>query len=219
MTELLPPPPVAPAPPAPLTMAFGPLSISYDDRVLTPRPWTQLQARWAAEILEEAPPGPVLELCSGAGHIGLLAVHGTDRRLVCVDVDPVACGFARRNADAAGRGGLVEVRNLAVDDFASDEQYPLIVADPPWVLSEHLACFPADPALAIDGGDDGLALARRCVAVIDQQLHPDGAALLQLGSVVQLETLTGELPSGLVAADVRAEPGRGLVVRLVRPGR
>ena len=57
------------------TMTFGDLEIAYDDRVLTPRPWTALQSEWAAELLESAPAGPVLELCAGAGQIGLLAVR------------------------------------------------------------------------------------------------------------------------------------------------
>ena len=66
--------------------------------MLAPREWTQTQALWANDLLAVVPPGPVLELCSGVGHLGLLAVHGTDRRLVCVDVDPVACAYAVDNA-------------------------------------------------------------------------------------------------------------------------
>ena len=85
-------------------MDFGRLRIAFDDRVLRPRPWTAAQSAWAAEILATAPAGPVLELCSGAGQIGLLAVADIDRRLVCVDLDPVACDYARRNAAAAGHG-------------------------------------------------------------------------------------------------------------------
>ena len=34
--------------------SFGSLTISYDDRVLEPRPWTADQSHWAAEILAEA---------------------------------------------------------------------------------------------------------------------------------------------------------------------
>ncbi len=167
----------------PRSMTFGPLTIAYDERVLTPRPWTVLQAEWARELLEEAPPGPVLELCSGAGQIGLLAVHGTGRRLVCVDADPVACGYAATNAKAAGRGDLVEVREARLDGLAPDEVYPLVIADPPWVRTDQVGCFPADPVRAIDGGEDGLRVARACVAAIDRHLHADGSALLQLGAI------------------------------------
>ncbi|WP_364517455.1 methyltransferase [Nocardioides sp. LML1-1-1.1] len=202
---------------APRSMTFGPLSIAYDDRVLTPRPWTVLQSEWARELLETAPPGPVLELCSGAGHIGLLAVHDTDRALVCVDVDPIACGYAEANARAAGRAGLVDVRNVAMGELAAGELFPVVVADPPWVLSDQVGCFPADPVRAIDGGADGLALARECVATIDRHLDPRGAALLQLGSLDQARSLRGELPDSLRMSDIRAEAGCGLVLLLQRP--
>ncbi|MBM7520488.1 methyltransferase [Nocardioides nitrophenolicus] len=198
-------------------MTFGSLSIAYDDRVLAPRAWTRSQSAWARELLDVVPPGPVLELCSGVGHIGLLAVAGTERRLVCVDVDPVACAYAERNAAAAGRGHLVEVRNHALDAFVSDEVFALVIADPPWVRSEHVGCFPADPVLAIDGGADGLDRARECVRLIDRHLHADGAALLQLGSYAEAEELSAELPATLRIAVSEAEPGRGLVVELVRP--
>ncbi len=199
------------------TIEFGPLTIRYDDRVLAPRPWTQTQARWARELLSDVPPGPVLELCCGVGHLGLLAVAGTGRRLVFVDVDPVACAYAASNAHAAGCGDLVDVRNLSVEAFASDEVFALVVADPPWVRTDLVRCFPADPVLAIDGGADGLDRARDCIHVIDRQLHEDGAALLQLGSYAEAETLAAELPTTLVVAGTQAEPGRGLIVHLVRP--
>lgn len=198
-------------------MAFGPLTISYDDRVLTPRPWTVIQAEWARELLEDAPPGPVLELCCGAGQIGLLAVHGTGRRLVCVDVDPVACGYAAANARAAGRGDLVEVREVAVDGLSPDEVFPVVVADPPWVRTDQVGCFPEDPLRAIDGGDDGLRVARECVAAIDRHLHADGSALLQLGALDEARALRDELPPSLEMVDVRGEPGCGLVLLLRRP--
>ena len=84
------------------TMRFGSLQIRYDDRVLEPRPWTTAQSAWAAELIEQAPEGDVLELCTGAGHIGLLAIAGSDRRLVAVDASPTAAEHAADNAAAAG---------------------------------------------------------------------------------------------------------------------
>ena len=56
-------------------MTIDELEISYDQRVLEPRPWTAAQSRWASSLFRVLPPGPVLELCAGAGHIGLLAVR------------------------------------------------------------------------------------------------------------------------------------------------
>lgn len=203
--------------PAVATIRFGSLTIAYDDRVLLPRPWTLLQSEWARELLASAPAGPVLELCSGAGHIGLAAVVGTGRRLVCVDRDPVACAFAEHNARAAGLQDLVEVRAMDLDqvgtDGAVDETYPLVIADPPWVPSGQVGRHPEDPLGAIDGGPDGLELARQCLGVLERCLAPGGDALVQLGSVEQAVALAGELTGSLRIAETRTRPD-GVVVRV-----
>src|SRR4029079_13171822 len=107
---------------------FGGLPIAYDERVLEPRPWTTAQSYWAAEILPGLPEGPVLELCAGAGQIGLLAVLDSDRQLVCVELDNVAAAYAAGNALGAGMDGRVEIRegNLR-HAVARDEFFPLIL--------------------------------------------------------------------------------------------
>lgn len=197
-------------------VAFGPLEISYDDTVLEPRDWTRMQARWAAHLLTALPPGPVLELCTGAGHIGLLAVHGTGRRLIAVDASPEACRWARHNA--AANGIDVEVREgdmTAV--LAPAERFPLVIADPPWVRRDQVGRFAADPVSAIDGGPDGLALARTCVDLIGRHLDDLGVALLQLGDRNQVERLGDPIhAAGLEITEHVSIPGRGLVAELRR---
>ena len=90
---------------------------------------------------------------------------------------------------------------------------------PPWVRRGQVDRFPEDPLLAIDGGPDGLALARRCVQVIAGHLAPGGVALLQLGSPSQVENLGRELEShGLVPGEHLFVPENGTVVLLRRAG-
>jgi methylase of polypeptide subunit release factors len=210
-----PPLPEGPAPDL-RVVRVGDLDIRYDARVLRPRPWTTAQAEWAAELLERAAPGPVLELCTGAGQIGLLAIRDNDRRLVAVDADPVACGFARHNAAEAGLVDRVEVRNAELEDAVdADERFPLIIADPPWVPSDRTGDHPDDPPFAIDGGPDGLALARRCVRLAARHLTADGALLLQLGSRDQAadlqQVLVGDAPA-LRLTELRQPSPTGVVV-------
>lgn len=186
------------------TVAFGPLHITFDGRVLRPRSWTQAQSTWAAEILRDAPSGQVLELCAGAGHIGLLAVLGSTRCLLCVDIDPVACEFARHNAEAAGLTSRVEVREGGMDEVLRDaEKFAVVIADPPWVPRNDVGRFPEDPLLAIDGGDDGMDLARLCVDVAHRHLLPGGVLLLQLGTVEQVEALRDLLDDTFSVTEVR----------------
>jgi methylase of polypeptide subunit release factors len=197
-------------------LRFVGLDIAFDDRVLRPRPWTQEQARWASRLLAHLPPGPVLELCCGAGQIGLAAIAGTDRSLVCVDLDPIAVDYAEQNARAAGLEHRVAVRRGRFQDvLGPEERYPLVIADPPWVESSKTARFPQDPLLAIDGGPDGLSVARACLETIEEHVAREGEALLQLGSVEQVAAVMS-LGSGAVRClEVRRFEG-GAVARLAR---
>lgn len=200
-------------------ITFGSLTIAYDSRVLRPRDWTLAQSEWAADLMATAPGGTVLELCAGAGHIGLAAVATTGRRLVCVDASAVACDYARANALAAGMADRVDVREgLLEEALAPDERFPVIIADPPWVPRDRTGQFPEDPLTAIDGGPDGLDVARACLVVVAHHLAPGGAAVLQLGTEAQAEALRGEpclTDGGLAMAEVRPHP-RGVLVRIDR---
>ena len=200
------------------SMRFGPLSIEYDERVLRPRAWTKRQSLWAADLLASAPPGPVLELCCGAGQIGLLAVAASQRRLVSVDVDPVACDYARRNAAAAALADRVEVRESDLASaVAPGESFALVVADPPYLRSTETSRYPEDPQLAVDGGPDGLRLAWACLDVIRDCLAPRGSAVLQLRSADQAERVRDRLAEqGELALRQYRSHGHGVLVRLDR---
>lgn len=198
------------------SMAFGHLEIAFDRRVLRPRPWTIEQARWAADLLNQVPEGPVLEMCCGAGQIGLLAIAQTPRALVSIDVDPGAVAFAEHNAASAGLCAQVEVRNGSVDAaLHHHEQFALIIADPPWVPCAEVATFPEDPRRAIDGGVDGMEVARLCLTVAERHLKPGGVVLLQLGSTSQVARISDFLSVGsLRVRETRDFPGQGVLVRL-----
>jgi release factor glutamine methyltransferase len=168
------------------TCRFGPLLIEYDERVLTPRPWTLAQAEWAVELSADAGPGPLLELCAGAGHIGLAAAVGSGRSLVQVEADPVAAAYAAANAARAGAAGAVEVRTARLAAaLRPGERFPLVLADPPYLRTADTARWPADPRTAIDGGPDGLDVVRECLSVAAAALPAGGALLLQLAGPAQ----------------------------------
>jgi len=195
---------------------FGGLQIAYDARVLEPRPWTAMQSRWAAELVSDVPDARIVELCSGAGHIGLLAASLSGASLVCVDVDPVACAFAGANAAAAGLSRQVDVRCVPLESAPVEgEAFDLVVADPPWVPHADVGRFPEDPLLAIDGGDDGLEVARACLRHGRSLVPPGAGMLLQLGDDDQAGRLGRESAElGWRPGEVRAGE-RGVVLHLL----
>lgn len=201
------------------TVRIGPVEVAYDASVLEPRPWTVLQAQWAAELAGSLPSGPLVELCTGAGHIGLAAAVLSGRSVVLVDASADACRFAAANAGRAGVADRVEVR--CVDLAAAlgpDERFPLVLADPPYIPTADTGRWPEDPLTAIDGGDDGLTVARDCLTVAGRHVAPGGAVLLQLRDAGQVDRLTPDAAaSGLRLDELRTEPsGRG-VLALLRP--
>ena len=204
------------------TVTFGPLDIEYDERVLEPRLWTLAQSQWAAELLRShGGVSPLLELCAGAGQIGLAAAALSGRAAVLVDSSEDACRFAARNAAVAGLSGRVDVRHGPMQEVVGPhESFALVLADPPYIPSAHTGAFPRDPLTAIDGGDDGLELARACLRIGAGHLRPGGPLLLQLRDGAQADQLAAELhaqaPAALELAEVRDVPGGGSVLHLVR---
>jgi release factor glutamine methyltransferase len=208
------------------SMVFGHLPIVFDHRVLRPRPWTVAQSRWAAELMRTTPGiTRVLELCAGAGHIGLLALAMADAipvQLVTVDVNPVACELTRRNAASAGLGERVDIREGPIDAVLEpDERFDLVIADPPWVARSQTERYPDDPLVAIDGGSDGLEVARACVQASESHLVPGGSVVLQLGSsdqALQIREHLRATDSMLSAPEVRSFGTHGVLLRLTAGG-
>lgn len=192
---------------------FGPLLVDYDQGVLAPREWTLLQSGWAASLATGAPAGPILELCAGAGHIGLAAAVLAHRDLVQVEADSVAAHCARRNAERAGWSARTEIRVERLQSaIRPNERFPIVIADPPYLPSADVSRWPEDPVAAIDGGTDGLDLIRDCLAVAASCLKRDGHLLLQLRGPAQASQL-GPL-SGWRRRELRIVDGERAVQRL-----
>lgn len=162
------------------TCRFGPLTIAFDQRVLRPRPWTLLQAEWAAELSPRLPDGRLVEVCAGAGQIGLAAAAMSGRRALLLDADPAAVEFARANAAEAGPAVVAETRRYELGEpLEPPETFPLVLADPPYLTSRQTSAWPEDPRSAIDGGPDGLRLIRACLDFAARHMPTGGAMLLQ----------------------------------------
>ena len=186
------------------SLDFGPIRIEYDETVIEPRPWTVRQSQWAADAARDLADGPILELCSGAGQIGLAAAVLSGRDLVQIDASPEACRLARLNADAAGHGRRVEVRNAPIAGALREtERFPLVLADPPYIPSDLVEDFD-DPRHSIDGGHDGLGFLVDCCALAARHLVPGGILSVQLWGAHQAAQLRTRLPRSLAGVELRS---------------
>ncbi len=151
-------------------------------QVLVPRPETELVVEVALQ-LPLAAAARVLDVGTGSGCIAVtLAAERPRWRVAAVDRSPAAVVTARRNARRQGVDMEYLVGNLC---DAVSPPWDLVVANLPYIPSGRLAELPLevrhDPALALDGGGDGLELVRRLLPELRRLLRPCGGAVLELG--------------------------------------
>jgi release factor glutamine methyltransferase len=158
------------------TAAFRHLELAVGEGVFVPRPETELLAGWG--IAHTAPGATVVDLGSGSGAIALsVAAEASPGRVVAVERSPAALAWLRRNA----AGTAVEV---VEGDFTDPDllaglrgAVDVVLCNPPYV-PEGTAVPPEvaghDPAEAVFGGRDGLAVIRPAVALAADLLRPGG---------------------------------------------
>ncbi|HET9595620.1 MAG TPA: peptide chain release factor N(5)-glutamine methyltransferase [Anaeromyxobacteraceae bacterium] len=153
-----------------------------DARALVPRPETELLVEAALAALPER--GSALDLCTGTGCVGVtLALERPGARVVSVDLSEDALALARENS--ARLGAAVELlRGDLFAPLAPGDRFHVVAANPPYVPTGELAGLSREvrrePRLALDGGPDGLAVARRIVAGAAAWLLPGGTLALEM---------------------------------------
>lgn len=170
-------------------MPFRHLVIRVEPGVFIPRPETEVLVDAALEAIESLDKPLVGEVCTGTGCVAVsVAYENPNARVWTSDVSERAVEAARRNALYAGVADRVQV-------FHGDLFLPylhelpgsldLVVANPPYIPSTDMPDLPAEvlgfePHLALDGGPDGLDVARRIAADAQGLLRPGGTLAVEL---------------------------------------
>ncbi len=153
-----------------------------DPRVLVPRPETELLVEAALAALPEG--GSALDLCTGSGCVAVsLALARKGARVLATDVSEEALALARENAVALG--AVVE---FATGDLwaavHAGELFDVVVSNPPYVPTGELAGLSREvrrePCIALDGGEDGLAVLRGIVLGAASRVKPGGTLCLEM---------------------------------------
>ena len=165
---------------------FWGLDFAVDGRVLVPRPDTETLVEEARARLANIPQPRVADVGTGSGAIAVtLAKLLGGASVFASDVSTAALEVARGNAERLGVAVTFVEGDLEAP-LVPHAPFDLIVANLPYIPTGDMAALPADvktePALALDGGADGLALVRRLVAVAPGLLAPRGALALEIGA-------------------------------------
>jgi release factor glutamine methyltransferase len=182
------------------TAAFRHVELAVGDGVFVPRPETELLAGWGVERTGAG--AVVVDLCSGSGAIAVAIADETRAgRVIAVERSAAALPWLRRNASAYP---MIEVvaGDVTDSDLLSELHgaVDVLLCNPPYVpdgtavppeVAEH------DPAEAVFGGGDGLAVIRPVIELAAVLLRPGGA----LG--IEHDDVHGEAVPELLRADGR----------------
>lgn len=172
--------------------AFMGLSFQVNENVLIPRPDTEILVE---EVLRELHDGMrILDLCTGSGCILLSLLHYSNGCTgVGTDCSGQALQVARQNAGRilGGNGAAEEERAVFLqgDLFQAlrrEERFDIIVSNPPYIRTDVIETLMPEvrdhePALALDGGEDGLSYYRQIAGQAGGYLYGGGMLFLEIG--------------------------------------
>ena len=163
---------------------FYGLKIKVDERVLIPRPETELLAENVIKSVEHG--DKVLDMCTGSGCIAIAVAKACADKEVQVtasDISDAAIMLAKENATL----NKVKVNFVVGDMFRNVKgKFNIIVCNPPYIKSGEIPAIQREvrefePRVALDGGEDGLDFYRRIADEIKPHLAKDGMLILECG--------------------------------------
>lgn len=158
--------------------------------VLVPRPESEHLVEEALARLKGVQAPRILDLCTGSGAVALALAHERpDATVTGCDISPEALTWARRNAHNLGLEARVRwlLGDLWEPVAAGSGFFDIITANPPYVTTAEMAQLPPEvrdfePHLALEGGTDGLDIARAIIGGAGAHLRPLGWLFMELGA-------------------------------------
>lgn len=178
------------------TANFYGLDITVDERVLIPRPETELIAEEAIHCGKTAP--RVLDLCTGSGCIAAaIAANLPEAQITASDVSLKAFQLARYNCRPYGN--ITVVRSDLFEKL--EGPFDVIVTNPPYIAEKDRSWMQREvkdhePEMALFAGEDGLDIIRRILAEAGNYLAEDGLLLMEIGEKQTEEVLRLAAESG-----------------------
>jgi len=186
--------------------SFRSLDLFVSKDVLVPQPDTETLVEAALELIDGMggsllKPLKVLDLGTGSGAIALsLFYERPGVEIHASDISKKALEAAHRNCALCVGNRQLPTPNFIQSDLFQNisDSYDLIVSNPPYIPTKMIAGLPPEvrgqPRLALDGGEDGLALIRRIIKEAPARLKPGGHLLLEAAPdlMPQISKLLGE---------------------------
>lgn len=164
---------------------FMDFTLKVGPGVLCPRADSEIVCESALALLQGRERPVVYDLCAGTGCLGLgIMRHSPGALVTCVEKSPEAWHYLTANTAQTG------VRTVQADVFTYYKTLPaegadLIISNPPYLTgAEMRALMPEtaqEPAMALDGGTDGLDFYRLLTEKYRDAVRPGGWLVLEIG--------------------------------------
>ncbi|WP_322180723.1 peptide chain release factor N(5)-glutamine methyltransferase [Neglectibacter caecimuris] len=169
---------------------FMGLSLRVGEGVLVPREDTAVLAETLAERLQGVPEPVGVDLCAGSGAVALgLCTLLPHAKLTCLELSEQAFSYLEQNLAAypqykiCAKVGDV-LRKETAESFPP-QSLDFIASNPPYIPSKELSILQPEvqrePAMALDGGEDGLVFYRALCALWLPRLKPGGVLAVEIG--------------------------------------
>lgn len=218
---------------------FHGLAFGVDPRALIPRPETERLVELAelevvrrligAPRARDAAPIRIIDVGAGSGAVAVtIAVLLRRRRMLdevaitASDTSEDALHLARENAVAHAVGDRITFLNADLLPGATVQRWDIVLANLPYVRSGALPGLPRaaafEPALALDGGEDGLRVIDQLLGQLPGAVAEDGVAMIEIGGdqADDMRALAGERIPGW-ACEIELDLGGLPRVAVVRP--
>ena len=191
---------------------FWSLNLHVSPAVLVPRPETETVVEAALDIVVgdalQMEKVRILDIGTGSGALLLALLSELPNATgTGTDISTAALDVAQANAERADLAGRC---TFIACDIASGLQGPfdLIVSNPPYVAHGDIASLAPevrdyDPALALDGGAEGLDYYRAIAADARRLLAPGGRLIVELGAGQEAAVRALFTKAGLTVAAAR----------------
>ncbi len=175
--------------------------INVDERVLIPRPETELLVENALKSIDNE--SVVLDLCTGSGAIAIAIKKESGAKVVAVDISKDALDLARSNA----KMNDAEIEFIESDMFGNlnNEKFDVIVSNPPYIISDDLKFLQREvkdfePKIALNGGKDGLDYYRVIAKDAKKHLNDRGVLIMECG--INQAKLVAEMLEGFALVEI-----------------
>jgi ribosomal protein L3 glutamine methyltransferase len=160
-----------------------------DERVIIPRSYfLELIPQLGRWLKTPAAGARAADMCTGSGCLAVLLAHQLPQaRVDAIDCSADALAVAKINVRQHGLSERVSLFQSDLFSSVPEARYEVIVCNPPYEPSRLMKTLPPEfrkePALALDGGRDGLDVIRRLLAQARGRLTPDGLLLIEVGGL------------------------------------